>query len=252
MYRQKVSRFGRIGLLSLLLFGVLATLSGTSGLSTNVASAQESTSNKLKLGLSDLVGRYKQGGLAAAFSLAAEAHLPLYGETVHVYLYTEGNSGVVHVQNLKDLGITELNASQLSNLISASVPIPLLESVAEFPFVLYITPPSTVVPSVATEALPKIGATEYHTNGYDGNGAKVAVIDIQYEGLTDRINEGELPSNMVTKYFFANGTVTDTLTAGDGPHGVACAEIIHDIAPQAQLYLIQAESLEVNLESIFN
>ncbi len=57
---------------------------------------------------------------------------------------------------------------------------------------------------------------------------------------------------MVTKRFLATGTITDTLVDGDGPHGVACAEVIHDIAPEAQLYLIQSTSLEINLEDIFS
>ncbi len=100
-------------------------------------------------------------------------------------------------------------------------------------------------------------AIGHQGNGLSGRwlltaGTKIAVIDTQFEGLAARIAEGELPGTMVTKRFLATGTITDTLVDVVCPHGVACAEVIHDIAPEAQLYLIQSTSLEINLEDIFS
>ena len=65
------------------------------------------------------------------------------------------------------------------------------------PFVLFVVPSPQVIPLAVTEALPKIGSiSEYHAAGYDGAGVKIAVLDIEYEGLQDRINEDELPANI--------------------------------------------------------
>ena len=103
-----------------------------------------------------------------------------------------------------------------------------------------------------TEALAKIGATAYHALGYRGAGAKVAVIDSHFAGWEARVAAGELPADVITRRFAADGAITTTLTPGDGPHGVACAEIIHDIAPDATLYLIQVESLRQGIEPVFD
>ena len=105
---------------------------------------------------------------------------------------------------------------------------------------------------VHTEALAKIGATAYHTQGHRGAGAKVAVIDSHFAGWEARIAGGELPADVITRRFAADGAITTTLTPGDGAHGVACAEIIHDIAPDATLYLIQVESLRQGIEPVFD
>ncbi|MGC9468032.1 MAG: S8 family serine peptidase [Anaerolineae bacterium] len=95
---------------------------------------------------------------------------------------------------------------------------------------------------VITEALYKIGAAEYHLQGHRGQGIKVAVIDTQFDGLFDALVTGELPLNTVTVRFTPDGEALNSLDPGLGPHGTACAEIIHDLAPEAQLYLIQVQS----------
>ncbi len=105
---------------------------------------------------------------------------------------------------------------------------------------------------IHTEALAKIGATAYHAQGHRGAGAKVAVIDSHFAGWEARVAAGELPADVITRHFAADGAITTTLTPGDGPHGVACAEIIHDIAPDATLYLIQVESLRQGIEPVFD
>ncbi len=105
---------------------------------------------------------------------------------------------------------------------------------------------------VHTEALAKIGATAYHALGHRGAGARVAVIDSHFAGWEARVAAGELPADVITRRFAADGAITVTLTPGDGPHGVACAEIIHDIAPAATLYLIQVESLRQGIAPVFD
>jgi subtilisin family serine protease len=52
-----------------------------------------------------------------------------------------------------------------------------------------------------------------------------------YEELQER---GELPKNMTVMSFRADGNIT----GGGEIHGTACAEIIHDVAPDAELFLV--------------
>ncbi len=111
--------------------------------------------------------------------------------------------------------------------------------------------PPPPVERVTTEALESLGAGEYHAWGYDGSGAKVAVIDVGFAGLADLIARGELPPDVVTRRFARQGVVTRTLRA-ESTHGTACAEIVHDLAPGAQLYLIEVDDLIANFASIFD
>jgi ligand-binding sensor domain-containing protein len=116
--------------------------------------------------------------------------------------------------------------------------------------------------TVQSEALARIGITEYHAHGYTGRGVKVAVIDEHFDGYADGIRDGELPADLVTRRFAADGSSTSGLTgraslAGgasdeDHTHGVACAEIVHDVAPSADLYLIQVEDLRGSLDDVFD
>lgn len=112
--------------------------------------------------------------------------------------------------------------------------------------------PLPPTPAVTTEALGKIGATAYHARGYVGQGVKVAVIDTQFAHVTELLEVGELPPNLVTRRFLVDGVVRDMLDERGGSHGTACAEVIHDIAPGAQLYLIQVERFTPTLAPVLD
>lgn len=103
---------------------------------------------------------------------------------------------------------------------------------------------------VYTEVLDQIGATEYHAHGFLGQNVRVAIIDTQFDGYTDRIDVGELPSNTITISFDEDGELSNNLVLGKGSHGTACAEIVHDVAPEAQLVLVQTEDFGGNLAFI--
>lgn len=114
-----------------------------------------------------------------------------------------------------------------------------------------VAPDPTPIKPVTTEALETSGAGEYHAWGYDGSGVKVAVIDEGFYGLTDLIEKGELSPDVVTRRFTREGAVTRTLSA-ESAHGAACAEIVHDLAPGAQLTLVEVDDLIANFEAIFD
>ena len=59
----------------------------------------------------------------------------------------------------------------------------------------------------------------------------MAVIDGGFKGLADRQASGDLPANVVTQDFCGGQLL------GEEDHGTAVAEIVHEMAPDAQLYL---------------
>lgn len=75
-------------------------------------------------------------------------------------------------------------------------------------------------------------ASAWHERGFTGKGVKVAIIDGGFAGLADRQAAGDLPADVVTQDFCGG----ELSTADD--HGTAVAEIVHEMAPEAQLYLI--------------
>lgn len=112
-------------------------------------------------------------------------------------------------------------------IIQAWIPLDRIEEVAELPFVKRITPPIYATPrtgSVITEGDAILNADEVRALGFDGSGVKVGVIGPGVDSLALSQTSGDLPSNVTT--------VTHTNT---GDEGTAMLEIIHDLAPGAEL-----------------
>ncbi len=83
-------------------------------------------------------------------------------------------------------------------------------------------------------------APAWHAKGFTGKNVKVAIIDGGFAGLTDRQAAGELPTNVVTQDFCGGRFATET------HHGTGVAEIVHEMAPDAQLLLLCVDT-EVDL-----
>jgi len=84
------------------------------------------------------------------------------------------------------------------------------------------------------------GANDMQLLGQNGTGLKIGIIDLQFSNYQTSINNGELPANTVITDYTGNGT-------GGGSHGTNVAEIVHDMAPGAQLYLARIDT-EVELQ----
>jgi hypothetical protein len=86
--------------------------------------------------------------------------------------------------------------------------------------------------AVTSEGLAAIGATEWQAAGHTGAGTKVAILHLGFDGW-DTLPTDELPADTVTLAFDDD----DILDSGTD-HGTQMAEIIHDVAPDAELVLI--------------
>ena len=125
-------------------------------------------------------------------------------------------------------------------LVQASVPVSALLPLAGSPAVRYVRRP--LVPrvlEVTSEGVAHTGAdawiklAPFHVSG---QAVKVCILDLGFQGYSS-LKGSELPANVVTKSFRADGDIE----AGE-VHGAACAEIVHDMAPDAQMYLVNFDT----------
>jgi subtilisin family serine protease len=85
---------------------------------------------------------------------------------------------------------------------------------------------------VAGEGVAITGAPAWHAAGWTGAGVKVAVIDGGFAGYRRQQASGKLPASVETVDFCP----VERYEGSD--HGTAVAEIVHEMAPAAQLTLI--------------
>ena len=127
--------------------------------------------------------------------------------------------------------------AQSKSLMRVSVPASSLLAVAELPGVRFVRRPYRPhSQATISEGVSRIGALANHSAGVKGEGVKVGIIDSGFKGANEL--SGDMPARW--NYYDYTG---EGIYAGDSVHGTACAEIIHDVAPEAELYLYKAGDL---------
>lgn len=118
---------------------------------------------------------------------------------------------------------------RFEDLVFVRVPLHLLRFIAELDGVRRVREPALALPFVSSEGLGRIGALDWHRSEFNGAGVKIGIIDAGFDGV-EELRGNELPADLVL--LDPDFTRTD--------HGTAVAEIIHDIAPGAKLFLAPA------------
>src|SRR5947209_2742607 len=80
--------------------------------------------------------------------------------------------------------------------------------------------------------LERLGVTAWHKAGHDGLGVKVLVLDTGFSDYRDHLGHA-LPAQVTVKSFRTDGN----LEAKASQHGILCAEVVHALAPAADLLL---------------
>jgi subtilisin family serine protease len=83
-----------------------------------------------------------------------------------------------------------------------------------------------------SQGVGSTGASAWQGSGLDGSGVKVGIVDIGFAQLATEQAAGRMPLT-VTKQSFCNNGID-----GSSAHGTAVAEIVHQMAPKAQLFLV--------------
>jgi len=146
---------------------------------------------------------------------------------VQVYLYCNEVSDS-NLEELLSIGLIVEEVNEDLKLIQGWLPYENLEEAAEAGFVIKVTPPSyahTRAGSLTTQGDAVLGSDDVRNIlGFDGTGVKIGVISDGVDGLAMSQATGDLP-----------GFVDVGSNANGGDEGTAMLEIIHDIAPGAEL-----------------
>jgi hypothetical protein len=86
------------------------------------------------------------------------------------------------------------------------------------------------------ELLERMGVRAWHSRGWRGRGLKVAVLDSGFHGYRTHLGAA-LPPTVKIRSFRFDGD----LEAKDSQHGILCAEVIHALAPEAEILLANWE-----------
>jgi subtilisin family serine protease len=95
--------------------------------------------------------------------------------------------------------------------------------------------------------LSRLGAPEWNAAGYTGKGVKVAVLDSGFRGYRDHLGKS-LPAKVTARSARKDGN----MEAKDSQHGILVAEVVHAVAPDAELLLANwdPDSPESFLEAV--
>ena len=192
------------------------------------------------------------GALPSAARTALDGLANLYGipfssttSSVTVVLESSpGRSNASNVAALSALGVSRSSIESASGLIKITVSLSQLSDiVGRMTGVAFIRPPYVPFPlGTTSQGVAAIGAAAFHTAGNRGSGVKIAIIDLGFSGLSQAQARGDLP------YSVNQNDLTGTGLTSGITHGTAVAEIVHDVAPDAQLYLIKiADEVDLDL-----
>src|SRR5262249_51021298 len=91
-------------------------------------------------------------------------------------------------------------------------------------------PPSASTLEQRRRHVARVGADRWHAAGYRGQGVKVAVLDTGFRGWHDHLGKA-LPAHVTARSFRSDGN----LEFRESQHGILCGEVIHALAPDAEL-----------------
>jgi len=150
----------------------------------------------------------------------------LTDDSVYVYIWINPGFSTSYIDSYV-IKVTERDEKY--HLAVAWVKIDALETLASLEGVRSIqtvTPPVTNIGSITTEGdFIHECSNLRNSNGLTGQGIKIGIISDGVDNLATAVNSGDLPSNV--------HVIRDSQ---GGDEGTAMLEIVHDIAPGAELY----------------
>ncbi len=188
---------------------------------------------------------YQNGGETTALALAEQRGILTPNDEIVMTLVLDTEDSNTLITELEAEGVTV--TGNFRNLVSIAIPMKLIrekaetedpteiiERISNLEHVVRLELPRKAVPkqeeSILGQGVNVTLANIWHSKGITGKGVKVGVLDLGFGGYEDLLGT-ELPQNVTVKAFG-----DETLFDSD-VHGTACAEIVHEMAPDAELYL---------------
>lgn len=186
---------------------------------------------RLQSSMVQLVEIQSSQGPVAAADYASQTGIKLRDGKVQIVL--ESAPGTADAASQAALAAGGKVQAVHADLVQVEVPVESLTVLADSPSIEYVRQPQKPTLATTSEGVADIGAIPWQAAGDTGTGASVAILDPGFTGYQDRINSGELPAGLIAVSFVAGGDINNNTV-----HGTACAEIVHDVAPGAQMYLV--------------
>jgi len=181
-------------------------------------------------GLSPLLNQLYDSyfGSADLLRRAGLRHLVVDGDSVEVVAVSRPGAAAAVGDRVRQIGGRVQTTSR--DLVFGTVPIAQLSLLASDPSVLRVRTPYRSQPDVVSEGVAVHHADVLHGQGITGQGVKVGVLDCGGFSGYDALLGSELPP-AITLWTGGSQPV------GSGNHGTACAEVVYDMAPGAEMFL---------------
>jgi hypothetical protein len=242
---KKQKRIFRLAVLGLVLSGALALFllsqPQANGLSATTATMDDLYKHpKLESSLCRLIRVYRDQGFAAMKQTAEELGIDFEGDLLRVTIITQnGRAGAAAGLAVPQLAqhIATFGGrveTSFGSAVQSLMPIDAIQLLAENALVRQIRLPlKPHACAFTSEGVAKTGANSWQilTSFHGQNPVKVAVLDLGFTGYQELLGT-ELPATVTAKSFRSD-QLLDTEV-----HGTACAEIVHDMAPDAELFLV--------------
>jgi subtilisin family serine protease len=219
----------------------------------------------------DFLVAYESGGAEAAELLARQRGLLTPDNQIRVTLVLDTEDSAALVAELQSRGV--IVRGTYKDLIDVGIPLELIvttaasddpgqvfDQITQLEHVINLQLPAPGKPNanarpanilagflqpphpVTSEGVKVIGADKWQAAGYTGQGMKIAILDQGFDGYRDLLGR-ELPSKVTTRSFVPGIDIDQTGIT----HGAAVAEVIHDVAPDAELYLVYYDGGDVSM-----
>ena len=201
----------------------------------------------------DFLVAYQRGGPDAAIELARKRGLLTAQNEIIATLILDADYTADLIAQLEGSGV--IVESAYKTQIDIAVPIALIQQsidagdpgavfaqLTELKHVIRVQLPNLLTPNtlsrkpraqITGQGVQLIGAEVWHAAGLTGAGVKVGILDCGFKGYKALLGV-ELPANVTIKTFVRG--LTDPNLAKE-EHGTAVAEIVHEVAPDAQLFM---------------
>jgi hypothetical protein len=203
---------------------------------------QKDLNPKLEFALQRLTDIYAAQGIEKVREYAAQHKIDMKGDYIRVIAEADsGSLGSAGIQARVSIISGEIEAlggrveTSYENLIQHLAHPGAIQAISQLPTVRFLRLPLKPFPMILTsEGVAKTGAgawqavTPYRTT----EKVKVCIFDLGFKGYASLLGT-ELPSSVTVRSFRADNDIE-----GGEVHGAACSEIVHDMAPDADLYLV--------------
>ena len=205
-----------------------------------------SGSEKIDPGLIAVANSVRSKGLDTLDTVAKEFSVPVEGDMVAVALIADDQDDVSAMRREVTQRGGRVTATYQNHVYALLPPeqVPSLSKIdtlysATRPAMFYSSGQADTKDTAAAEGVLKIKADRLQRAGVRGQGVKVGVLDFGFQHYAELQSAGLVPAPVAAKAFNqASQMEVNT------EHGTACTEIIHAMAPDAQIYIAAVDGRE--------